>query len=105
MSWLIYKHTNRINGKVYIGQSKYTWEKINDRWQSGRGYGISTRIGLAIKKYGWENFSHDLIEEGIETAYRGSRDIDVMFEDGSIVEHREKKSFINGQISNKNLKK
>lgn len=67
MSWLIYKHTNRINGKVYIGQSKYTWKKINDRWQSGRGYGISTRIGLAIKKYGWENFSHDLIEEGIET--------------------------------------
>ena len=67
MSWLIYKHVNNTNGKVYIGQSKYSWEKINDRWQNGRGYGIKTRIGMAIAKYGWENFSHELIEDNIES--------------------------------------
>ena len=65
MSWIIYKHTNKINGKIYIGQSKYSWKNINDRWQSGRGYHIKTRFGGAIKKYGWENFDHHLLEDNI----------------------------------------
>lgn len=65
MSWIIYKHTNKINGKIYIGQSKYSWKNINDRWQSGRGYHIKTRFGSAIKKYGWENFDHHLLEDNI----------------------------------------
>ena len=38
-------------------------------------------------------------------AYRGSKDIDVQFEDGTIVEHREKRSFINGEIANRVIKK
>lgn len=67
MSWIIYMHTNTINGKLYIGQSKYTWLRINDRWQNGRGYGENTRIGKAIKKYGWDNFKHELIEDNIGT--------------------------------------
>lgn len=65
MAWLIYKHINLINNKVYIGQSKYSWNKINDRWQDGRAYGKRTKMALAIKKYGWNNFSHELIEENI----------------------------------------
>ena len=67
MSWLIYKHTNLINGKVYIGQSKYSWPNVNDRWQDGRGYGKHTRLGMAIAKYGWNNFSHELVEDCIES--------------------------------------
>ena len=67
MTWIIYKHTNLKDGKVYIGQSKYSWKNINDRWQDGRAYGRQTRIGMAIEKYGWNGFSHELVEEGIES--------------------------------------
>lgn len=35
MSWLIYKHTYLINGKVYIGQTKQT---LYSRWKNGAGY-------------------------------------------------------------------
>ncbi len=67
MSWLIYKHTNLINGKVYIGQTK---QIPNNRRKNGVGYTRDNRLSVfaaAIKKYGWENFSHEIIEENIET--------------------------------------
>ena len=35
-------------------------------------------------------------------AYRGAKDIDVQFEDGTIVEHRCKSDFYNQKISNPN---
>ena len=38
-------------------------------------------------------------------AYRGSKDIDVLFEDGTIVEHRSRNEFINGAIQNPNMPK
>ena len=35
-TWVIYKHQNKINGKVYIGQ---TCQSIQDRWrEKGIGY-------------------------------------------------------------------
>ncbi len=67
MSWLIYKHTNLINGKVYIGQTK---QAPNNRWKNGSGYLKDQRLSvfaLAIKKYNWTNFSHEIIESNIET--------------------------------------
>jgi hypothetical protein len=46
----IYKVTNNINGKVYIGQT------INDY---GKGHGVL--INRAYKKYGKENFTYDIL--------------------------------------------
>jgi len=49
----IYKTTNKINGKIYIGQDK------NDRKNYfGSGYIIKN----AIKKYGKSNFTKDILE-------------------------------------------
>lgn len=49
MIFYIYKVTNIINGKYYIGQHRT--KKLND------GYlGSGTNIIRAIKKYGKENF-------------------------------------------------
>jgi group I intron endonuclease len=60
----IYKHTNRAvvngkeNGMVYIGQTSKTMMK---RWNKGNGYYTNKHFHAAIKKYGKENFSHEVI--------------------------------------------
>lgn len=58
--YLIYKYTNKINGKVYIGQTHTTLEQ---RAQSnGHNYISSPKFYKAIQKYGWENFIPTIIE-------------------------------------------
>lgn len=66
MPWLIYKHTNKINGKVYIGQTK---QSPTSRWKNGLGYSDkhNSVFSRAIKKYGWNNFDHEIIEENISS--------------------------------------
>ena len=60
--YYIYKHTNNINGKIYIGQTN----NPDKRWGSNgehykpREEGTS-HFYCAIKKYGWENFSHEIL--------------------------------------------
>lgn len=63
MSWCIYKHTSP-SGKHYIG---YTKQKPEARWKNGNGYGADTKFGKAIAKYGWDNFSHEILEVNIPT--------------------------------------
>lgn len=61
----IYKVTNKINGKIYIGQ---TIQSVKDRWHRHCGKsGISkaelnTHFKRAILKYGKENFTIETIE-------------------------------------------
>lgn len=63
--WVIYKHTNKINGKSYIGQTR-TPTKV--RWKSGFGYSKNQAVfANAIEKYGWDNFEHEIIETGIKS--------------------------------------
>ena len=60
--YLIYKHTNLINNKVYIGQ---TCQKAKVRWQYGGGYKHSAHFYAAIKKYGWNNFKHEILFDNL----------------------------------------
>ena len=55
--YTVYKHINKLNGKVYVGQTSLG---VNDRWKNGKGYknGIFRN---AIKKYGWDNFERKYI--------------------------------------------
>lgn len=58
--WCIYIHTNKINGKKYVG---ITSKEPKRRWgKNGTGYGKSQpKFRNAILKYGWENFEHEIL--------------------------------------------
>lgn len=58
-TYSIYMHKNLLNGKVYIGVTK---QKPEQRWAGGEGYKTCTIFYKAIKKYGWDNFEHTIIE-------------------------------------------
>lgn len=60
----IYKFTNKINGKIYIGQTKNIKKRIYQHIK-GKTYKVS-KIHNAIKKYGIENFSIEILEHDIE---------------------------------------
>ena len=53
MSYKIYAHINKINGKIYIGQT--CRKNVNQRWRNGRGYINNVAFYRAIQKYGWDN--------------------------------------------------
>jgi group I intron endonuclease len=58
--FIVYKHTNKINGKSYIGITKRTIEqRVYD------GYAGSRHFNSAISKYGWENFETTILEENL----------------------------------------
>lgn len=68
-TWVIYKHTLTLDcphkGWSYIGQTR-TPTKV--RWKSGYGYTKNCTIFYnAIQKYGWDSFTHEIIEDGITT--------------------------------------
>lgn len=60
--YIVYKRTNKINGKVYIGQTQRTLE---ERWANGNGYHGSIKFFSAIKKYGPDNFEHEILKSNL----------------------------------------
>ena len=82
MVWKVYKHTNLINGKVYIG---ITSKKPNQRWSRGNGYWSNKHFYNAIKKYGWdEGFSHEILEDGLTEEEAKQKEVEYIAEFNSL---------------------
>lgn len=72
--YIIYKHTLILDcphkGWSYIGQ---TIQKVNSRWRSGHGYRTSGIFRKAVNKYGWENFSREILADNIKTKVEANK--------------------------------
>lgn len=59
---IIYKITNKVNNKVYIGQTTRTFEiRKQEHIDNAFKYNIGTHIYNAMRKYGLENFEFEKI--------------------------------------------
>lgn len=61
-TFIVYKHISPSN-KIYIG---ITSQEPQRRWRKdGSGYRQNKKFYNAIKKYGWDNFQHEILAEGL----------------------------------------
>lgn len=63
--WVVYTHTNKTNGKQYIGITSQT---PHNRWgKNGNQYTKRKHPYFynAIKKYGWDGFEHKILFSGL----------------------------------------
>lgn len=60
-NYCVYKHISPSE-KVYIGITSLNPTR---RWKNGEGYKNNLYFYRAIKKYGWNNFRHEIIHKGL----------------------------------------
>ena len=75
-TYCVYKHTCLINNKSYIG---ITARRPEVRWGSnGRGYRNNAYFINAIKKYGWENFKHEILYDNLTLEEAQKKEIELI---------------------------
>lgn len=79
-NYIVYKHTNKINKKCYIGITSQT---PNKRWGNGEGYKPKSPTNgayfyNAIKKYGWDNFTHEILFTGLTHDEANQKEIELI---------------------------
>ena len=61
-NYKIYVHVNKLNGKIYIGQTRNLEHRYGT---NGKGYEKCSSFWKAIEKYGWDNFNHIILMEDL----------------------------------------
>lgn len=73
--YAVYCHTNKINGKRYVGITK---QKPERRWSNGHGYEGNLHFKNAIDKYGWEEFFHEILFTGLNKEEAQQKEIELI---------------------------
>jgi group I intron endonuclease len=60
---IIYKITNIINNKSYIGQTRDLERRIKEHYSNAINVKLNRTLYAAIRKYGWINFVFETVEE------------------------------------------
>lgn len=68
--YCVYKHENLINKKVYIGitcniEKRFAGKGRNYKQKNKDGKYTQPAFANALNKYGWDNFSHEILEENL----------------------------------------
>lgn len=64
-NYCVYMHVNKINQKKYIGLTSQAPSKRWGKNGSGYRYNKQPAFNRAIEKYGWDNFEHIVLFEGL----------------------------------------
>ncbi len=72
----VYIHTNKINGKKYVGIT--CQDPPEKRWLNGNGYKENPKFYKSIIKYGWDNFNHEIVVDGLNG-------LDALLKEGELI--------------------
>lgn len=71
--YCVYKYTNLVNGKVYIGQTK---QQLFERaHRDGTHYDKCPYFYNAILKYGWDNFQAEILEDNLTLEQANEKEV------------------------------
>lgn len=74
-SYCVYKHTNNITNRVYIG---ITSQNPLKRWDNGNGYKQCSLFYNAILKYGWDNFKHEILFDNLSKEEAETKEVELI---------------------------
>lgn len=80
MTYLVYKHTSP-SGKSYIGQ---TCDYDYRCWRHQQSSSKCKAFAAAIKKYGWDNFTHEILYDGLTQEQANFREQQAINEYGTV---------------------
>lgn len=86
---VIYKLTNKINGRAYVGKAKNSyhrmWDHRTGKSMRGRKKGKMQLVDKKIQEYGWENFDLEYLETNVDPSILLEREAHWMTHHKSLV--------------------